>query len=276
MTSIILFHGLGSSAKLLNYIYHDNKYHANNFVEQLKQITSVTIPTIPYTNMYYYTNMKQMYKPIDELNYDDLSLDKYITKLHVKLKTKGPYILMGHSHGIYYACEFARQYKHEVQCIVSLDGSWITPTLNKQRMTNWKKKGKTVKPINNQQTLNAIVHKIKTETDNMEYINAISNYVRYTHTKWVIKQNYPKILQHIPFVTFRDFNVAPTDSVMTDYNANVLQENNILANYDNQTIFTLLDATHMIWLHNHHKKTILKTIKIVYTLLFHHNSHAIV
>ena len=53
--TIILFHGLGSSKKLLNYIYHDNKYHKNNFIKLLEKIDTVYIPKIPYTNVYYYS-----------------------------------------------------------------------------------------------------------------------------------------------------------------------------------------------------------------------------
>ena len=35
--TIILFHGLGSSKKLMNYIY-DNKYIKNDFIKQLEKI----------------------------------------------------------------------------------------------------------------------------------------------------------------------------------------------------------------------------------------------
>jgi thioesterase domain-containing protein len=82
-----------------------------------------------------------------------------------KQKYKAPYIVMGHSHGIYYACEFAKQHEKEVKCIVSLDGSWITNELNKQRLMRWKDKGKIIPKINNQKTLDDIVDKIKNEKD---------------------------------------------------------------------------------------------------------------
>ena len=45
--TIILFHGLGSSKKLMNYIY-DNKYIKNDFIKQLEKIDKVFIPEIPY------------------------------------------------------------------------------------------------------------------------------------------------------------------------------------------------------------------------------------
>ena len=229
--TIIFFHGLGSSKKLLNYIYHDNKYHKNNFIKQLEKRDTVYIPKIPYTNIHYYDEykiMKPMFTPINNINYEELSLDKFITKLYNmmdKNKYKPPYIVMGHSHGIYYACEFAKQYIKEIKYIISLDGSWITNELNKQRLLTWKNKGKIIPKINNQKTLDNIIDKIKNEKDNMKYINMIESYFRGTHTKFCIKQNYEKM--NIPFITFRDFNSdVKDDIIMKQYNNMVLLENN--------------------------------------------------
>ena len=145
--TIIFFHGLGSSKKLLNYIYYNEKYNENNFIKLLEKIDKVYIPEIPYTNVYYYskyTIIKPMYNPIDKLNYNDLTLDKYIFNLYQNIdKTiySPPYIVIGHSHGIYYASEFARQFLFNIKYVISLDGSWITKKLNKQRLLKWKNKG---------------------------------------------------------------------------------------------------------------------------------------
>ena len=57
---------------------------------------------------------------------------------------------MGWSDGIYFAMEFAKQYPKSVKEIISLDGSWITIKLCKQRLINWKNKGKKVSLINSQ------------------------------------------------------------------------------------------------------------------------------
>ena len=70
--TIILFHGLGSSKKALNYIYHDEKYNFNNFIKLLEKIDTVFVPEISHTNVYYYSEnkiIKSMYKPIDKLDY---------------------------------------------------------------------------------------------------------------------------------------------------------------------------------------------------------------
>ena len=259
--TIILFHGLGSSKKQLNYI--NNK--KSDFVKQLEKIDKVYIPEIPYTNVYYYGEDKKMgklYKKIDKLNYDDLSLDKYITNLYKSLdnnKYPAPYIVMGSSHGIYHACEFARQFPNKVNYIVSLDGSWITNELNKKRLLNWKNKEKIIPKISNQKELDDIINKIKSEKNNTVYIKMIFDYVRGTHTKFVIKQKYEKL--KTPFITFRDYNSdTKDDKEMIDHNNNVIQENNILSKYKNNIIYVLLDASHIIWSKDNYKKTIIDTI----------------
>jgi len=265
--TIILFHGLGSSKKQLDYVYKDNKYIKNDLVKQLQKIDNVYIPMIPYTNVYYYGQDKQMskmYDQLDYLEYDDLMLDKYITKLYKSLdktKYKAPYILMASSHGIYYACEFARQYKDMVKCIVSLDGSWITNRLNKKRLLSWKKKGKIIPKINNQKSLDSIMDKIKNEKNNSMYIRMIFDFVRDIHTKFVIKKKYEKL--NVPFITFRDYESNPKDDII-EYNNNVLEENKILSKYSNHIIYILLDASHIIWTNDNYKNTIIKTIKTLY------------
>ena len=266
--TIILFHGLGCSKKSINYIYNGKIYNKNDFIKLLEKIDTVYIPEIPYTNVYYYsehTYMKPMYKPINVLNYDDLSLDEYITNLYNSMDKKvykAPYIVMGHSHGIYYACEFAKQYQKKIKYIISLDGSWITNELNKQRLLTWKNKGKIIPKINNQKVLDNIIDKIKNEKDNSKYISMIFDYVRGTHTKFCIKQKYENI--NIPFITFRDFNSdVKDDIIMKQYNNMVLQENNILSKYTNHIIYVLLDATHEIWLKDNYKNTIIQTLKLL-------------
>jgi hypothetical protein len=265
--TIIFFHGLGSSKKVINFIYQNEKYNKNDFIKQLEKIDKVYIPEIPYVNVNYYSEyiiMKQMYEPIDNIDYDDLSLDKFIIKLYNEMNKNlynPPYIVIGHSHGIYYACEFAKQYQKEIKYIISLDGSWITNELNRRRLLAWKNKGKIIPKIDNQKTLDNIIDKIKNEKDNSKYINMIFDYVRGTHTKFCIKQNYEKI--NLPTITFRDFNSdIKNDIILKQHNDLVLGENRILSKYTNQIIYVLLDATHEIWLKDNYKNTIIQTLKL--------------
>jgi len=262
--TIILFHGLGSSKKLMNYLYYAENYHQCNFIKELEKIDKVLIPEIPYTNVnYYYSIMKPMFKPIDYLDYDDLKLDKFIKLLILTIKKDfpPPYIVMGHSHGIYYACEFAKQNKKHTKYIISLDGSWITNALNHQRLSLWAKKNKIIPKINNQSDLDEIIFKIKHEADNSKYINMIFDYVRGTHTQFCIKQNYEKL--KIPFITFRDFNSTIKTAIDEQYNNNVIEENSILYNYNNHIIYVLLDATHDLWLKPNYKNTIIQTLNLI-------------
>lgn len=169
---------------------------------------------------------------------------------------------MASSHGIYYACEFARQCKDKVKYIVSLDGSWITKQLNKKRLLNWDKKGKIIPKIDNQKTLDNIMDKIKNEKDNSKYISIIFDYVRGTHTKFCIKQDYEKL--KTPCITFRDYNSnAENDNTMIEHNNNVLEKNKILSKYNNHIIYVLLDASHIIWENDNYKNTIILTIKLI-------------
>jgi hypothetical protein len=268
--TIIFFHGLISSVKT-----YYNKY--NYFIKQLEQIDVVFIPEITYNNILYYSKKKDsklMYKPVNKLDYNDFFLDRYIKKLYNNMNKsiyKPPYIIMAHSHGIYYACEFARQYKKEIKYIISLDGSWISTKLNKQRLSNWANQGKIIKQIDNQKTLNTILDKIKNKKDNTKYIHMIFYYVRALHTKFCIKYNYEKI--NIPLITFRDFNLDfKYDMIKRNDNNNKHQENNnnnalienkILSKYKNHIIYILLDATHVVWAKDNYKDIIIKVLQFL-------------
>ena len=268
--TIIFFHGMKSSKKDINYINKNKKFNQSDFIKLLEKIDIVYVPNFSYTNVYYYSasknDMQKLYKPIDTLQYDDLILDKYITNLYNiidKKVYKPPYTIIAHSHGIYYACEFAKQYKKEIKYIISLDGSWISNKINKQQLLIWKNEGKNIPKINNQKTLNIIVDKIKNEKDNLKYINMIFDYVRESNTKFCIKQNYEKM--DIPFITFRNFDSdIKNNKIISKYNNNnVLLENKILSKYKNHIIYVLLDATHVIWLKDNYRNTIIQTLKLL-------------
>ena len=104
--------------------------------------------------------------------------------------------------------------------------------------------------------------KIYNEKDNSKYISMIFDYVRGTHTKFCIKQNYEKM--NVPCITFRDFNSdIKDDLIMKQFNELVLEENKILSKYNNHIIYTLLDASHGIWEKDNYKNTIIQTIKLL-------------
>ena len=169
---IIFFTGQGVTPKAVNYEYLNGKYIKNDFVELLKKLDEVIIPDVPYYHVYYYQKSdiigwKDRYDPINNLNINDIYITNFIENL--KFDNKQKYILMGHSDGIYFAMEFARLYPNQVKHIISLDGSWISTKLCKQRLTNWENKGKKVKLTVTQHELDELVNKIKLDDDNDKY-----------------------------------------------------------------------------------------------------------
>lgn len=100
--TIIIFPGLGVSVKRFNYDYDEKtkKYKPSYFMKKLKQITNVFVVDRPYVNT------DSMYDSINSIPLDSINLDTAIKNMYKNLdknKYKAPYIVMGHSHGIYYA-----------------------------------------------------------------------------------------------------------------------------------------------------------------------------
>jgi predicted peptidase len=262
--TIILFGGGGQSEKLTKVEYKDNKYIKNNFINRLKKITNVIIPDIKYKHIYYYQKndiygQTKFFNPIKTLALDDLSIEKTIENLDIDKRRK--YIVMGISDGIYFAMEFAKQYPKLVKEIISLDGSWITVKLCRQRLTNWKKKGKKVSLIKSQKQLDLIMNKIIKEKDWNES-RKILDYKRYEHTKKCISKKYQNIIKNIKFTIFRDYNSEIKDEIDKQFNEYALLENKILSKLSKKyQIFWQIDASHTLWSKKKYKKQILDYIK---------------
>lgn len=262
---VIFFVGHGVTPKAIHYEYKKDKYVKNNFIELLEKMDQVIIPDIPYHHVYYYQKQdiigwKERYNSIDKLIMNDIYITDFIK--HLKFDIKQKYILIGHSDGIYFAMEFARQYPDMVKHIISLDGSWITTKLCKQRLINWEKKGKQVKLIEDQYVLNEIVNKIKLEKDNNKYINQIVDHTRLEHTNECIKNKYEDIIKEINYTVFRDFNSKINDDADKQFNEYAVDEHNILSNLsDKYRIYWLVNASHNIWFNELYKKEILEQIE---------------
>jgi len=262
--TIILFTGAGQSEKLMKVEYKNNKYIKNNFINKLKKVTNIIIPDIKYKHLYYYQKndiygQTKFFNPIKTLTLDDISIEKTIENLNIDKRKK--YIIMGHSDGIYFAMGFAKQYPKLVKEIISLDGSWITVTLCKQRLINWKKKGKKVNIINSQKKLNVIMDKIIKEKDWNEILK-IMNHKRYEHTKKCINKKYQNIIKNIKFTIFRDYNSKIEDGNNKQFNEYALLENKILSKLSKKyQIFWQIDASHTLWSKEEYKNQILNYVK---------------
>lgn len=267
---IIFFVGQGVTPKAVNYQYINTKYIINDFVTQLKTIDEVIIPDIPYHHIYYYQKLdikgwKERYKPINKLTLSDISLSAFVKKLYKTIDKRKKYILMGHSDGIYFAMEFARLYPMLVTRIISLDGSWITTKMCKQRLSNWKKNGKTVKLIKTQTKLNNLMDKLKNEIDNISYIRQIFDHTRYEHTLECINKKYENIIKNINFTIFRDFNGDTSDEINKQFNSYAMEEDNILSKIGGESyeIFWLVNAGHDIWFNDNCKRQIINYVKCI-------------
>lgn len=261
--NIILFHGLGTSKYDWKTYYNSDKkkFLNHNLLIELKKLGNVINDSVPYVNVYYYLrdeNYREMYNPLNKLLLEDLDLPTYVKKYHkilIEKNIKPPYIIIAHSHGIYYAMEFVRQFKSECKFVVSLDGSWISRELCLKRKKDWKRKNKIPIPFKDQIELNHVVHQIKNNKNNQKYIDRVMNYVRYSHTLYCLKYNYQKLL--IPLIIFRDIDMT-LDNTKSLLESEELEKINGLNNLD---IYYFIDASHRVWIEEKYKKQIVKVIK---------------
>ena len=259
--TIIFFVGQGVTEKAIHVEYNGKKYIKNDFVKQLRKITEVIIPDIKFHHIYYYDDVdvigwKKRYNKIKGLSMNDINISKYIKNLEFDKKKK--YILMGHSAGIYFALEFALQYPKNVERIISLDGSWITVKLCKQRLLNWRKRGKKVNIIKNQKELNELMKNVL-KGDKLT-IRRIFDHTRYEHTNYCIKKKYQNILKKVKFTVFRDFN-GKSEDVFNEY---ALLEHDILSKIaKDYQIYWQINAGHSLWFNKIYKKQIVNYIKYI-------------
>lgn len=261
---IIFFGGAGVSAKMMGVEFNNKKYIKNDFIDKLKKIDKVIIPDLQYKHVYYYQNLwgqKKFFKPIKQLMLDDMYIEKTIKNLDFDKRKK--YVVMGHSDGIYFAMEFAKQYPKLVKEIISLDGSWITIKLCKQRLINWKKKGKNVKLIKDQKELDDVMDKIIKNKDS-NAIQKILEHKRYEHTKKCIIKKYQYIIKKVKFTLFRDYNSKVKDDMDKQFNEYALLENKILSKLSNKyQVFWQIDAGHVLWFNKLYKEQIINYIKCI-------------
>ena len=188
---------------------------------------------------------------------DDIIIEKTINNLDIDKRKK--YIVVGMSDGIYYAFEFARQYPKLVKELISLDGSWITRKLCKQRLTNWRNKGKNVKLIKTQKELNILMDEI---INGEELFSKIMDHTRYDHTIKCIRNSYQDIIKKIKFTLFRDFNGDVKNEIDKQFNDYALLEHEILSKVSNKyQIFWQINAGHALWFNETYKNQIVDYIR---------------
>jgi pimeloyl-ACP methyl ester carboxylesterase len=270
--TFILFPGLGGSQHVWQNYYDDkiNKLVKIDILSPLQKLGKVFVHSIPYSSVSYYDTKhhinKQLFKPFDgTLLLEDMQLDKYVKKLYDQLDKElypPPYVPIGHSHGIYYAVEFARQYAKECRFVVSLDGSWLSKELLEKRLKNWRDKKKVVTVIENQEQLDDIVNKLKKERESNIYIEQIMNYIRYSHTMYAIQNNFEKL--PVELLIFRDIFELPVTDVDKEFNNNAVAESAILEKANSGMVKTIWmpNATHHIWFKEDYLRLVMENIKL--------------
>lgn len=234
MPTLILFHDLNTSYKFWSKQYTTNC----DLIEPIKLVGNVIAPTIPYANLSYYINKDFFDKPA-LLKTSDLTLDLYITKLRDDITYKPPFIIICNGHGIYYGLEFCKKFFKECKLLISLNGSWISNKNLSYSLDNWK--NDKLLELNNQSVLNDVQNKIK--NGQHELIEQVFNYIKITHTKYALKNNF-EVLK-IPMILFRDI---PSDNII--YKVFAMQEYESL---NKQSLFkqvTLSNATNFVWTTN--------------------------
>lgn len=186
-------------------------------------------------------------------------MKKTINSLDINKKKK--YIVIGFSDGIYFALEFARQNPKNIIEIISLDGSWVSVKMCKNRLLNWKKRNNKHQTIQSQKHLDNILKNI-IEKKEMSFIKLIMNHKRKEHTEKCIKYKYENIIKKHKFTLFRDFNSNTQKFFDLEYNNYSIIENNILKSLSkNYQIFWMIDGSHMFWTNEMYKNQLYNYIK---------------
>lgn len=269
MVIFVLFGGIGGTEKSWKYEFSDGNIKKNNFIKELKKIGLVYFVSIPYTSLYYYDpdkkNLGTFYhtpsnKKITLLDFD---LTYRINIIYHDLKhiiKDNKLILIGWSHGIYYALEFAKKYPKSCKNIISLDGSWISKTMLKNRLQNWKNKNNDPIEINNQTKLDEIINSIK--LGNSKKLFDIMHYIRYLHTIYAIKHKYENLI--VPMIVFRDLIIkknCDTEDNKFNYYTQIEHERMKKINENKYIEYYLPNASHLIFSKKENMEFIVSKIK---------------
>jgi len=202
--TFILFHGLSSSKYY--WTYDDNRNNID-IVKYLEKMGNVFNHTIPYNNIMHYDNKCNLYDKIDTIDINDLPLNTYITKMYKQMdksKYPPPYIIICHSHGIYYGIEFARQYGSECKYMFALDPVYITKKMVSGEIKEMM--DETLINIKSQDILDNLVVNIKYGNNKDLYIKRLFDYIQLLHKLYCINNNFEQL--PVPTVIF--YNYDPT------------------------------------------------------------------
>jgi len=233
----LLIPGFGSSQLWWEYEYDIKTESINHvdFLDNLKKIGYVYKITFPWFNIdYYFKNpdkkiankwkkIHEKYKPHTsniDFTLDDLDYNNICKKLYNNLREKYPknkIIPIGHSYGGPIAHVFSKLYPKDCQFCIILDGSPLGKTLQQNFYEKYEKKNEKMikKTFPNNDALQKILHKIKTEENTNKEQQKIYKLVSFKSTVW--KMNNLSLSDNIklsiPTYFFRSYH--------TDYTKNI-------------------------------------------------------
>ena len=287
----ILFSGRGLSKLWWEYSF-DTKTSTLpklDFVKQLKKMGHVYSFTSKFWNIDYYStpsNKKEKnrwnkiykkYKPhssdidfnLEDID-DDIICKKIYTDVRKKYGDKVKLIPVGHSYGVGIALLFAKMYKNECLCTISIDmGPTHTLKSYKKKLIDIvKKDGKMInKYINNNENLHKIIDKIKnslvTKKNVNKEIDMIYKLIDYRYTSYRVT-NFDKKLS-VPTLFFKVIYHAKDKKWDKIVNDNSIEEINEIKKNNKNSMYKyryFLNGQHYIWFDQENSNDMINDIKL--------------
>ena len=287
----ILFAGFGSSK--FWWEYSDNTKTTTlpklDFVKQLKKIGKVYSFTSNFFNPNYYytredTKKKAQWKKIDEkykrlssninFNLEDIDDDVICKKIHTiirkKYGNKVKLIPVGHSYGGSIALLFAKMYKKECLCVITIDMGPTHTLKNYKKLLKLdiKKDGKMInKYFNNNENLHKIINKIKNSLTTKQNVNKeiemIEKLIGYKYKSFRVKNFDTKL--SVPTLFFKVIYHGKDkkwDKIMND---NAIEEAKEMKKNNKSSMYKyryFLNGKHYIWFDQENSDDMISDIKL--------------
>ena len=291
MVLFILFAGFASSKLWWEYsdITKTSTLPKLDFVKQLKKIGKVYSFTSIFWNIDYYkinpnkkeknqwTKIYKKYKPHSSninFNLEDIDDDIICRKVHTDVRKKYgdkvKLIPVGHSYGVGIALLFAKMYKKECLCTISIDmGPLHTLKNYRKKLKDIRKKnGKMIKKyFNNNENLHKIINKIKNSLTTKKNVNKeiemIYKLIEYKYTSFRVK-NFDKKLS-VPTLFFKVIYHAKDKKWDKIVNDNSIEEINEIKKNNKNSMYKyryFLNGQHFIWFDQENSNDMISDIKL--------------
>ena len=286
----ILFAGHGSSKLWWEYseVTKTSTLPKLDFVKQLKKMGNVYSFTSKFWNINYYNTplnrdeirwkkINKKYKPHSsdiDFNLEDLDDDVICKKVYIDVRKKYgdkvKLVPVGHSYGVGLALLFAKMYKKECLCTISIDMGPLHTLKNykKQLKDIIKKDGKMIKKyFNNNENLHKIINKIKNSLTTKKNVNKeitmIYKLIEYKYTSYRVK-NFDKKLS-VPTLFFKVIYHTKHKKWDKIANDNSIEETKEIKKNNKSSMYKyryFLNGQHFIWFDQENSNDMINNIKL--------------